>query len=246
MNNYLRILDHLNKFAGDGKYHELKTLFEDLFLDTPSNSLESIVNEEIRQELHSKIDNFNLLVELLAKDGLIIKHGSMFPTMKITSKPNPVDFIVPKSVAKHIYKEDITDNRSFLTKLLFKKKYVVVDFKLLSAQITPLGMKYLNDMSATNSLNDVPSSNRINQIISLSKDLVKEGSLKLSIESLMEIELTDDHKNILLILLGRLSLIETEDQKGIISFEEKRLTTNKIIHDLIGVINQIEKFRYGT
>jgi hypothetical protein len=245
MNNYLKILNYLKQFDADGDYHDLNSVFEEAFnISTLNETVNKfLLNSDKEEQLalsndrRKKFKKFLRVIELLEEDGLIkSKTGGH---VELTSNPSE-GYQLPRQFRRNVYYGGSIWSR------FFGKKYLRVVTSSVAAQITPLGVKYLKEMlnTSTNSVSSTSPNN--NHLISLSKDLIKKGQIRLSIDSLFKLDLKEDHREILFMILGKLSFIESEEEKGTISNEEKSIARNKATEELLGVINQIQKYIYSA
>ena len=180
------------------------------------------------------MEKFQRLLDLLELDGLIKCQNNMVLVL--------TDNLEDRKEIESGLRIFLPQDNSIWSRLFNKKKYglkCVTDS--ISAQITPLGLKYLNEM--TSRIEEKPNTVNVrnNHIFLFSKGLIKDGRLRLAIETLFKLDLKNEYKNILYYLLGRLSLVETEERKGTISFEQKTISKNKVMDELLGIINIIEK-----
>lgn len=105
MNNYLKILLHLKQFEGDGKYHEVEPLFNDMTSSELKNVLQELADEELLKFTgrETRYDSFIVEKNILTGETNITE--SPFNEINRNSEPSPLKAKITFKGSKYLKEE---------------------------------------------------------------------------------------------------------------------------------------------
>jgi len=224
MNNYLKILDYLNQFAGSGEYHPL------------SNYMYSLFNGGEQSKIAIRCES---LLSSLEQDGLIQKRGSFVGGVEFVSrnKLGPLDITLPQR-----YFRDSPHVKRNLWQKIFTWNYRMRIFSdSPKGLITPIGISYLKHHK-DHHLPDSKSSEKKKkkETIDFVKECLKKGNLSLGMDQILKIATSKSLEDKLFMLYGRFYRIMDDWDKGTISIDYKSIELNRVSESLFRVLEELE------